>query len=45
MFQIKVMSTSHEIDLRWMQRMTIGSGNGLMPSGNKPLSEAESTKI
>ena len=40
---------SCEINLRWMsQGLTddnIGSGNGLVPSGNKPLSEPMLTQI
>ena len=38
-----VAEVSHEIALRWMpQKLTddnIVSGNGLVPSGNKPLPE------
>ena len=42
MVQIKSISTSREIALRWMLQNTfdevnIGSGNGLVPSGSKPL--------
>ena len=47
----KFMSTSCEIILRWMQESTFhyksinGSGNGLVLSDNKPLSEPMLTQI
>ena len=44
MLLIKFMSISREITLKWMPQDTsdevnIGSGNDLVPSGNKPLPE------
>ena len=43
MLAIKFMTTSREIPLRWMPMNTlddnIGSGNGLVPTGNQPLPE------
>ena len=41
-----ILSISHEIAIKWMsQNLNIGSGNGLMPSGNKPLPEPMLTQI
>ena len=48
MLTIKVMSTSCEIALRWVVQNTfddVGSGNGLVPSGNKPLPEPVLSQI
>ena len=40
---IDIWSISCEISLRWMLHPTdevnVGSGNGLVPSGNKPIPE------
>ena len=48
MLRIKLVSTC-EIALRWMPQNTfevnIGSGKGLVPSGNKPLPEHMLTLI
>ena len=49
--QIKFIRISCEITLMWMpqnltnEKVNIGSGNGLMPSGSKPLPEPVLTKI
>ena len=51
MLWIKFISTSLEIALKWMTKkslyweVNIGSGNGLWPSGNKPLHEPLLTQI
>ena len=50
MLWIKFTNTSYEITLMWMPRdiifeVSIGSGNGLVPPGNKPLPEPMFTKI
>ena len=49
--RIDILSISCEIAPRWMPQdliwwlVNIGSGNGLVPSGNKPLPEPMLTKI
>ena len=50
--QNSTLGTNCEIDLRWVNIMelpewdvNIGSGNGLVPSGNKPLPEIMLTAI
>ena len=51
MLRIKFMSTFCEIAFRWMPRNTFDnksascSGNGLVPSGKKPLPEPELMQI
>ena len=44
-----MVAESDEIALRWMPQyltdVNIGSGNGLVPSGNKPLPEPMLTQI
>ena len=49
MLQIKFVSISTEIALWWIPQNTfddnIGSGNGLVPSGSKPLPEPMLTQI
>ena len=42
--QIDILITSCEIGLRWVPQNT-GSGNGLVPSGNKPQPELALTQI
>ena len=55
MLRIKFMSDSCGIALRWIsqstlkekktEKLNIGSGNGLVPSGNKPLPQLSLTQI
>ena len=46
MLQIELLSTSYEIALKCIQQeANLGSGNGLVPLGSKPLPEPILTHI